>query len=323
MSYATTFSPSRRLLIPILTVALLFLGLFTAGCDTTEPGEDTSEGDVPYADISGFFAQRGANLQSFSVSPNGETLTTSGGMELTIPSDAFVDSGGDPIQGNVDISVREAFSIEDMINTNLTTVGDGDRQLITGGMFDIDASASGSAVTLDGGINVRMPAETNTGPFTNQMTVWTADRDADADTMSWTNTRRGTEVIRDSSDQATEWFFQITDLQWFNCDVFWNADPRYSLKINQTGFTGSPSNLKIFVVSGNPTGVLGTSPDGQGAYDAIALAGDNDYTVVAIAVEDNVQYYGEVTVTLSSNQTVTVDLVPTSESDLDAALQAL
>lgn len=320
MTHAPTFS--RRILVPLLTFALLALGTLTTGCDSTDPGPDTSEGEVPYTDLEGFFAQRGANQQSFTVSPNGGTITTDGGMELTIRPEAFRDADGDTVRSDVDIQVREAFSLEDMINTNLTTEGDGGRQLITGGMFDIDATAGGAPVTLSTPISVNMPANTNTDPFTNQMTVWTMDREADADTSTWTNTEQGVENGRNEAGES-RWFFQISDLRWMNCDVWWDVTPKFNLTINQTGYTGDADNLNLYVVSSNPTGVLSAYPDGQGAYIASALAGNNTYTVVAIAVEDNVQYYGELDVQLNASQTVTVNLTPTSEADLNAALQAL
>lgn len=323
MTHAPTFS--RRILVPLLTFALLVLGTLTTGCDSTDPdpGPDTSEGEVPYADLAGFFAQRAANQQSFSVSPNGGTITTDGGMELTIRPEAFRDADGDTVRSDVEIQVREAFSLEDMINTNLVAEGTGGRQLITGGMFDIDATtAGGDPVTLNTPISVNMPANTNTDPFTNQMTVWTADRDADTDTTTWTNTEQGVEATRDEGGNP-RWFFQISDLRWMNCDVWWDVTPKFNLTINQTGYTGDADNLNLYVVSSDPTGVISAFPNGQGAYVASALAGNNTYTVVAIAVEDNVQYYGELDVQLNASQTVTVNLVPTSEADLDAALQAL
>ncbi|MBK7943978.1 MAG: hypothetical protein IPJ85_01125 [Flavobacteriales bacterium] len=88
------------------------------------------------------------------------TVLSPGGIVLDIPRGCFTDSLGRPINGPVQVTLKEALTAID-ITAGLST--DGDTLLETGGMFHIDARKDGRAVRIDPSkpITAMVPAQRN------------------------------------------------------------------------------------------------------------------------------------------------------------------
>lgn len=74
-------------------------------------------------------------------------LSSKGGVKITIPKDAFINSSGNLVKGNIKIVFKEVLTVTDMVLGNLTTTTNG-KFLESGGMIYIDASANGKPLKL-------------------------------------------------------------------------------------------------------------------------------------------------------------------------------
>lgn len=76
------------------------------------------------------------------------SLTTEQGNIITFPNNAFVNGTGNPIEGDVDISVTEITNISDMIFSGMMTNSD-EGPLSSQGEFNIEVTKDGEKVFLD------------------------------------------------------------------------------------------------------------------------------------------------------------------------------
>jgi hypothetical protein len=321
--------------VSLSTLLLLFASLLLLpACDATRtgtPGADDGQdaavlseesgGEVPYENIEDLFQDRAPEVQRFEISGGeGGTIRAANGLTLNVPPEAFVDRDGNVVQGQITVQVREALTIENMFNTNLSSTSDSDEPLVTGGMFDVRASQNGQSLRLNESINVEMPANTSTGSFTDEMTVWTDERSSITSRSTWTDT--GNPFNFDSGEERGSWITEIASIGWINCDVFRGQTPQFDLEIEVTGFSGDPDNLRVYVASSSPAGMLGARYVSQYDYVRDGLP-SGSYTVLAIGVAGNVQYFEKRSITLNGDRSISVDVDPTSKSDVTAALQSL
>jgi hypothetical protein len=87
--------------------------------------------------------------QRFSIDPQRETtITTTGGLVLTVPPGIWQDAQGRRITARVQLTIREAKTMRDFIAAGLATTSNG-RVLQSGGMYHFAArTASGQAVRV-------------------------------------------------------------------------------------------------------------------------------------------------------------------------------
>jgi|KBSSwiS6_1023812.scaffolds.fasta_scaffold01452_3 hypothetical protein len=119
-----------------------------------------------------FFGLLKKEPQNFNIHTSKDTtIVCDEGTSLVIPSGAFQTLSGQPIEGVVTISIKEFYSIADIISNNLTTTSDG-KPLITGGMLNISAEYNKQKVQLRKGssLDVKMP----TRIFNPEMQLFTA-----------------------------------------------------------------------------------------------------------------------------------------------------
>lgn len=313
----------------LAALLLLFTFALGAGCDLLRPGNGDSkpsEGQVPYQTLEQFFAEQGADRQSFTISAgSNQQVTGDKGIQLYIPANAFVDPDGNPVSGDVELELEEIYSPEAMVKTNATTETASGEPLITGGMFRVEARQDGRELRLpdSSSISVAMPARTNTGNI-DRMRLWTSDRSARSQSPNWSPVSEEPTAFlerEDASGDRPTWYTSISDLGFVNCDVFNDETPTARLTIGQSGYAGDPANFRVFVYSADPTGLLSASVE-NGAFVRSGLP-HGSYTVVALGVDEGTQYFGTKDLTLDGDQSVTVDVAPTSTADLEAALSQL
>lgn len=322
------FPPDHHVAVA-LTFGLVFVlfSVLTAGCDLLDSGDDAegpTAGQVPYEGIGDYFEAQGVDRQSFTISADSnQKVTGAEGITLTIPDSSFVDSDGNTVSGSVELTLEEIYSPADMITTNAVTQTANGDPLITGGMFRLEAEQNGQQLGLDGTIEVAMPARTETGDITS-MPLWSSGRTSRSQDPDWTPVGAANEpsaFLERDENNTPKWYTSINDLGFINCDAFNDASPTATLTIDQTGFSGSPSDFRVYVYSSDPTGVLSAGVDG-GSFVKTGLPHDS-YTVIALGVDGGTQYFGTEDVTLTGDQTATVSVAPTDTSDIDSALSQL
>lgn len=124
------------------------------------------------------------DVQRFSVNTKtGAALEGKDGTLIVVPKHAFVDNAGNIIQGNVEIELIEALSMEDMIAYNLATTANG-KALSSGGMIYVQPYANGEKVN----INPKRPLyiEIPTDDYDPEMKSWRGVVDNQGD-INWEN----------------------------------------------------------------------------------------------------------------------------------------
>ena len=87
--------------------------------------------------------------QFFNINPKKDTIIVGlQGTKIVIPKNAFIDSKGNIVSKNIEFELSEAFRIEDMIMSNLTTSSNG-KLLETDGMIFTNATSGGKNLTIN------------------------------------------------------------------------------------------------------------------------------------------------------------------------------
>ena len=103
-------------------------------------------------------------------SDNVITFTTEKGNELIFPAKAFVDGSGNPVTGNIDVSVTEITNISEMILSGMMTNSD-QGPLSSQGEFNVEVSQNGQPLELSEGSTFTI--ENKNAEVDKEMKGWT------------------------------------------------------------------------------------------------------------------------------------------------------
>lgn len=125
--------------IPKISLLFVFLMLMLSACE--------SEKETPQAFI---LSTENLPKTTFQFSTDRDTiLIAKEGTIFHIPANAFVDKNDEVYKGVVEIELLEAFSLEDMVLGNLTTVSDDGRWLESSGMFRFSIKGKGKILKVN------------------------------------------------------------------------------------------------------------------------------------------------------------------------------
>ncbi|MBL4753161.1 MAG: hypothetical protein JKY52_06145 [Flavobacteriales bacterium] len=99
--------------------------------------------------------------QLFTIDSKQDTvIETEGGIVLVVPANCFLDEDGNPVEGDVELEVKEAMEPSDIMQAGLSTMS-GDDLLETGGMFYINGRKGGASLKIDPnkGIHFEVPTD--------------------------------------------------------------------------------------------------------------------------------------------------------------------
>ncbi len=82
-------------------------------------------------------------------------ITGKSGTDIFIPKNAFVDTDGNPVSGNVNIELKEFYSFKDFFSEKLGTKSNG-ALLETNGMVYLEATQGNKKLQLNGGTDVEI-----------------------------------------------------------------------------------------------------------------------------------------------------------------------
>ena len=131
-------------------------------------------------------ADRNMAAQMFSLQAGRDTvIETKAGITVSIPANGFLDETGKPVNGGVDLVVKEALDASSIMRAGLSSMS-GDQLLESGGMFFIDARKGGKRITINpaAGLYVEVPADT----VKPGMQLYNGKRTTDG-TIDWVNPR--------------------------------------------------------------------------------------------------------------------------------------
>ena len=167
--------------IIVLIAALLYYNSKTDrhSYEGTSLPEYNEQGEKQWAD-----ADRNIPAQQFIIDAAKDTvIETRGGIVMAIAANSFLDENGKPVNGNLQLVVKEALDEATIINGGLSTRS-GNDLLETGGMFFIDARKDGNILSVDPskGIYTEIPTDS----IKPGMQLFKGNRKPDG-TIDWIN----------------------------------------------------------------------------------------------------------------------------------------
>ncbi len=100
--------------------------------------------------------------QYFNINGSRDTvIQTKDGIVFAIEAGSFVDQAGRPAEGSIQVTVKEALKVEDILSSGLSTVTSTGEQLETGGMFSVNATSDNKPLSIDPdkGIFTQVPTD--------------------------------------------------------------------------------------------------------------------------------------------------------------------
>lgn len=98
--------------------------------------------ETRYNSLCEFYKTNALKSQLFTIMSSRDTaITGEQGTKLFIKANSFVDMMDKPVEGEIDIELKECYKLDDMLKENLTTLSD-NKVLETGGMVYIGAKSN-------------------------------------------------------------------------------------------------------------------------------------------------------------------------------------
>lgn len=143
-----------------LFVGLIITLFFTACSNDIKTNTDTAL-TLDTTSATKVFSENNISTQAFTInSEKDTTIKGKSGTTLRIRKNTFVDSSGQIVKGPIEIELKEALDMSDIILGNLTTTYNGNF-LESGGMIYTNASSNGSQLKIADGkeIGVVVPSD--------------------------------------------------------------------------------------------------------------------------------------------------------------------
>jgi hypothetical protein len=127
----------------------------TSSTEASNSGENTNSSTSSNSSTSDDNAELVSQLKSYAPVEQNQTknsdevitFTTEKGNEIIFPARAFVDGSGNPVTGNIDVSVTEITKVSEMILSGMMTNSD-QGPLSSQGEFNIEVSKNGQPLEL-------------------------------------------------------------------------------------------------------------------------------------------------------------------------------
>lgn len=249
------------------------------------------------------------------------SITGTKGMKFDFPANAFLDAAGNPVTGNVVISLKEVLSKRDIVLSGKVTQSNG-QLLITGGEFEILASQNGQALKLNPAVAVavNVPTTLNTDPM--NLFVWTPTAASDS---TW--------VLDQKARVATTtnfYQFNLPNFGWINCDYFYNnPNPKTTITASPVYAGTAPSikDQRAYLVFDDIKSVAGLPfvmaiNKHQSYLNSMPVGLKGKVVILSTGVND-VIYFGHLNFTVSTDLHLNVPVAAATASEIDAVLSSL
>jgi len=176
-------------------------------------------------------------IQSFKVLSKKEiVIKGEKGTIIRIPENAFVDTKGVTVTGEITIELIEIYTKSDMLLNNIQTISN-QKLLETGGMIYIKAFSQNMAVTLDK--NKFFTLEFPTKNKQKDMNIFYGDTTSPNINWQQANSNfRSDYTYIENQKELNKYIFNSTELGWINCDRFINQTETTDLIVNTTDTLG-------------------------------------------------------------------------------------
>lgn len=316
--------------------AILLMGLAFTSCSKNDdnnpqiieilPGTEI----VAYNDIQGFFEENGVQQQGFTVdAASGGSVIGENGTIITFFPNSFVDSNGDPVSGDVDISLKEIFSASEMIlsnkPTNAINFSSENTFLLSEGETEVLLSKDGNEVFLAPGFpyEISVPAAGDEDfemlPFIGTAT--------DEEGIVWESRGQdgtNSDLYYSEATAPAMYIYNTFDTGWSNCDKFYNYPGDKTT--NFINLSDSPNVIEtalflIYKEDNLPAVVKFTTEYAGGlqSYEDMLPVG-LEVTYIAITIYENQQYLAVQETTIAVDEELTLNFEPKTTQDILDAL---
>lgn len=249
------------------------------------------------------------------------SITGTKGMKFEFPANSFIDASGNPVTGNVVVSLKEVLSKRDIILSGKVTQSSG-QLLISGGEFQILASQNGQALRLNPAVAVavKVPTTFNTDPM--DLFVWAPTVTSDS---TWVLDQKSRVTT------STDFYqFNLPSFGWINCDYFYNdPNPKTTVTASPVYVGASPSikDQRAYMVFDDIKSVAGLPfvlaiNKHQSYLNSMPIGLKGKLVILSTDVND-VIYFGQTSFTVSADLHVNVNVAPATATEIDAFLSTI
>jgi hypothetical protein len=273
----------------------------------------------PYRTFEEFFSKNGVQSQVFSINPcRRSTLVGEKGTRLTVFPFSLVDALGRPVEGEVEISLKEVFSKKEMVLSNRVTTSE-DRLLESGGQIFVQAFQSGRPLQLSGPMAVELPLRNRLrNPlgmrlFKGAVSITRAFRSGrDFDWEMVSNKPVNIRVLNGSKYFA----FNLTEFNWWNCDYFFaKKGARTMVSARCVSQIEEFDDLTAFLVFRDTNSVARMYP-GEHSFTSFNIPLKLAAAVVMMGIYDGQLFLGTCEIDQTSNKLLHVRMGPVTEEEL-------
>ena len=308
----------------LITIACLLL-VFTFSCKKkqTEPAET---GTISYASMQDFYNQNGVPKQTFTINAvNGGTFVSAKGTTVNIPANAFKDSAGNLISGIINFEFKDIYKKSDMVLSDKATNCD-IGAMKSAGEFYLNGTYKNILFASTKTITVTQPSNQ---PYDANMEALIIIRSDTAQFVMW-NAPCGSFTCGASiAYYAPNYLYYIHSgtfssgpitPRWFNTDNPY-AFSAYSQTTLSIINPDASFETDVFIIFKTINSVLQiyNSNGYSYSYAPIGLQA----TIVAAGIKDGKLQTSIIPITISPNQSVTLNYKYMSTDDFVTALKAL
>lgn len=279
------------------------------------------------------FAEKiGPKKQTISINAAAlpQTVNLSGGTKITFPAGSIT-KNGIPVTGEVTVIAYEMLKRSDVIMGGTNTNHISGAPLVSDGFIFIDVKANGESVdrNLAIPVKVRIPAKRD-----GVTQLWEGVEN-DAKQMAWQAPKPANGAgQREVQSSQGEFAFDFGMLGWINCDVFWSySNPKTTVSVeipNNPGtfatFRGfSGETFVFFCAKGSNVAAQLYTPNGLNkvkSYDNMMPVGQEG-RLLAFSIKDGKYYFAKKEITITANQTESLNLAETTEAIVQAEINGL
>ena len=273
--------------------------------------------------LADFNSKFSVKAQSFNgVAGTAFSITGTKGIKIDFPTNAFLDANGNPVMGNVKLTLKEVLSKRDILLSGKMTESNG-QILITGGEFQILASLNGQPLKLNPAADVitKVPTTLSTDP----MNLFEFLPTAAVSDSTWVLNQKARVATA-----ASYYQFSLPNFGWVNCDYFYsNPNPKTTLTASPTYVGVSPSikDQKAYLIFDNINSVIGlpyqvSIGKHQSYLNSMPIGLNGKLIIISVGMDDKI-YFGATNFTVSANLHINVPMALGDQTTIDNYLNNL
>lgn len=256
-------------------------------------------------------------MQTFKVSPKKEiVIKGEKGTIIRIPENAFVDSKGVTVTGEITIELLEIYTKSDMLLNNVQTTSN-QKLLETRGMIYLRAISKNIEVNLkkDEFYTIEFPTKNKQ----KDMNIFYGD--TTSHNINWQQSNRNFRsdyTYIENQKELNKYIFNSTEFGWINCDRFINLTETTDLIVNTTDTLG----VNFCLVFKSMNSVMNVS-DRNGVIKFYNVPVGQPATLIAFKRTSQETFYSSKAVTLQKNQSVPIAMEKLTDKEFKDRIKQL